>query len=62
MYETVGSQPTFVDILVVVVVFVLTAAAEVLVRSLVVVVWIGMLGCFVLVAVVVVLAAVVEWR
>ena len=62
MYETVGSQPTFVDIAVVVVVFVLTAAAEVLVRSLVVVVWVGMLGCFVLVAVVVVLAAVVEWR
>ena len=62
MYETVGSQPTFVDIAAVVVVFVLTAAAEVLVRSLVVVVWVGMLGCFVLVAVVVVLAAVVEWR
>ena len=62
MYETVGSQPTFVDIAAVVVVFVLTAAAEVLVRRLVVVVWIGMLGCFVLVAVVVVLAAVVEWR
>ena len=62
MYETVGSQPTFVDIAVVLVVFVLTAAAEVLVRSLVVVVLVGMLGCFVLVAVVVVLAAVVEWR